>query len=134
MPKGKFNSFVKEINRELGNAKDKKVQKAAKHMLKSLKRKLSKRGTSSPGDPPGRDTNSLRKGAAIKMVGKKADKSAIIGWTNPAQHAHLLELGTTERHTKDGKSTGKVDKRPSLVPTFLEEAGEVENILSGRWI
>lgn len=64
---------------------------------KKLKKAIGKSTKKARNFKSGEDFQGLRVGA---NVGKKAAKSA--------PHAHLVILGTQERHHKSGKSTGKV--------------------------
>lgn len=126
-----YKSFVHGVNKDLIKAEKRQIKKAAKHLVSKMKKKVNRRGHSQPGQPPSKKNASLKKGIGYKMIGNEL---ALVGYGPPAQHAHLMELGTKKRQTSKGKNTGKVSKRPVLIPTFEEEAGPVENILSERWV
>lgn len=131
MAKFAYKSWVPSVNKDLVKAEKRQIKKAAKHLVSKMKKKVNRRGHSQPGQPPAKKGGSLKKGIGYKAIGNDL---VLIGYGPPAQHGHLMELGTKKRHTKTGKNTGKVDKRPVIIPTFKEEAGAVENILSERWI
>ena len=126
-----YKSYVKEINNKLEKVQGERLVGAGRHIRKEMRKKASKRRRSTAGQPAGRVSNNLRKGMAIKKV---RNDLVIVGYSAPAYHAHLVELGTTDRVRKDGKKTGKVLPRPIIVPTFKEQAGAVENILNKTWI
>ena len=131
MSKFKFTSFIKEVNKDLLKAEKRQIKKAAKHLVSKMKKKVNMRGHSQPGQAPSKRGGNLKKGIGYKIIGNDL---VLVGYGPPAQHAHLMELGTKDRQTKTGKNTGKVSKRPVLIPTFEEEAGPVEKILSEKWV
>lgn len=127
-----FKSWLKEVEKDINKSKRTKLGKAARHLVAVAKRKIRTRGVSAPGSPPGRGPNrNLIKGIGYKLINNDL---VIVGAARPGYHFHLLELGTKARFKKDGKSTGKIEERPFLKPTFKEEADRVETILSQEWL
>lgn len=131
-------SFISSVIKDLDKAQEKLLDKAAAHVRKKMKEKVSQRHTSKAGDPPGRQTGDLIKG--IKFIREGSDKR-LVGVGRPASHAHLLEFGTVPRTVKNyqGKkgvrvAVGRVLPRPFMQPTFEEEKGTVEKILSETWV
>jgi hypothetical protein len=133
MAKNKFTykSFVKEINSDMIKLEGVLLKEAATHLKLKIKKKLSVKGRSASGMPPGIDFGNLRKGIKFEIVKSPTGKRAFVGLASPAQHGHLLEFGTKERYTDDGRYTGRVTPRPFLVPTFMEETDAVKRILQG---
>lgn len=71
----------------------------------------------------------------------KVSTYAVVGMTAPAYHAHLLEFGTKQRTVKNAfghkgvtMNVGRVKAKPFVEPVFENEAGAVEQILSGTWV
>lgn len=127
-----LNNYLKQVEKDIKRAEKLRRRKAAVHVSKVLRRKLSNRKVSAPGEPPGQDSGNLKKSVGY-FVGKIF---AIAGFKvrKGGAHAHLLEFGTNERFHKDGKYAGRVEPRPSVGPTFREEAATVKAILSDRWL
>ena len=131
-------SFIKEVIRDLEESQSKALDKAAAYLRDKLKAKVRNKGVSKPGSPPGKQTGSLIKG--IKFVRQDAI-SRLVGFGKPASYAHLLEFGTGPRIVKNyrgkkgvTKDVGPMAPRPFMVPTFEEEAENVDNILSEKWL
>jgi len=122
-----FKSYLNEVTKDLNKAKKKRLRDAAKHVAKKMKKKVGKRGLSVPGQPPSKKSGSLRKGIGYEILN---EDTALVGVGPPAYHAHLSEFGTTDRTRKDGKNTGRIIKRPFVVPTSQEESKAVQDILS----
>lgn len=57
-----------------------------------------------------------------KLAGAKPGEVRVYVGASPARHAHLVEFGTRERFTKDGKSSGVMPSFPFLRPAW--EAGK----------
>ena len=133
-------SFINEVSRDLEAAEGKVRTKAAQHLVKKMKAKVSdvyfKGFHSQAGEPPGKISGDLRKG--IGYLNEKAQHQTKVGVGPPAYYAHMLEFGTAERFvsTKGGKkrSVGRVLPRPFVYPTFEQEADAVKDILSEKWV
>lgn len=128
-----FKSFAATLTRDIDKAENRALMKAARHLRKVMRAKLNTRRVSQPGEAPGRVTGDLSKGA--KIDNHRKGHKVFVGVGAPAHHAHLLEFGTAERVVaKTGARVGRVAPRPFLGPTFEEEQGEVQKILSERWL
>jgi HK97 gp10 family phage protein len=132
-------SFINSVIRDMEKAEEKLLDKAAAYLRDKLKAKVKNKGVSVPGNPPGKQSGDLIKG--IKFVRADSGASRLVGFGKPASHAHLLEFGTGPRVVKNfrghkgvTKDVGPMAPRPFMVPTFEEEAQNVENILSENWI
>ena len=132
----KYQNFSKSIITDFKKKEKSATTKAAQHVKKKMKEKVSNSGLSQPGQPPGKDTGDLQKGIDYQPI----SHAVLVGVGPPAYHAHLLEFGTQMRtvknyHGKDGVqvSSGRVEPRPFVFPTFEEETPEVERILSEKW-
>ena len=130
----RYQSFVKDIIRDLGKEESKVLVAASKHVQKKMRAKVSNKNRSLPGQPPGLNSKNLRKGIRFEIEKSYAGKRAFVGIGSPAQHAHLLEFGTKERKTKDGKNKGRVLPRPFVFKTFDEEQNEIQRIMSEPWL
>jgi hypothetical protein len=136
----KLQSFIKDAAKEIRSKDAELRMKAARHVRDKVKAKISTKfsdgDASAPGNPPGKVTGNLIKG--LKVRGGR--EAAYVGFVAPAHHALLLEFGctkTTPRMTlgkgkkrKGVRSTGTMEARPVLFPTFAEESGTVKAILS----
>jgi len=122
MNKIKFDSYFKDIEKELDKQERAKRFKATKYLKKKLKQKAVQRF--------GADSN-ITKGVLSKN--KILPRESIVGLGDPAQHAHLIEFGTDNRFQKNGKGTGHVSADPFVFPLFNAEAGNVERILQEEW-
>jgi hypothetical protein len=129
----KCNRFFKTVMADVW-AKDKELRsKSADHLVAKVRAKINNMGRSAPGQPPGIKTGNLLKG-----LGKKAMKTMVlVGFRKPADHANLLEFGTTGRVVKNSRgrvgveaSAGAMQARPFFFQTLAEEAGAVKQILS----
>jgi HK97 gp10 family phage protein len=129
-------SKISQVCRDLDKAQDRQLDRAAGYLRQKLKDKASKKETAQPGDPPGMNSGDLKKG--IKFTREPGKR--LVGVGRPAHHAHLLEFGTGPRLVKNyrGKGSPKMvgpqAPRPFMIPTFEEEKGNVEKILSEPWI
>lgn len=134
----RYKSYIDNIIRDLDKAEAKQLRKAASHVARKMRKKVSVEffddDASAPGNPPGRRTRNLRKGIGYT----KGHHEFLVGVGPPAYHAHLLEFGTAERYqkTKKGNSrfVGLVEPRPFVFPTLDEETGAVKRILSESWL
>lgn len=129
-------SFVKDIIKDLEKSEKRLRTKAAIHLRTKMKEKVSKKETSLPGNPPGKDSGDLIRGIMYVHDGDETK----VGVGPPAYHAHLMEFGTAGRIVKNyrghkgvEKNVGRVLPRPFVQPTFEEEAATVVEILSERW-
>jgi hypothetical protein len=150
----KFINHIKSITSEIDKISSEKTKEASEYLKEKIKSKISGTTRSGPGQPPARATGDLIKGVGYK---KTSPTTALVGFHHPAEHAHLMELGTKIRSTKGRKSkikkpkrgkkskenlerikqprnTGKVDKRPFLLPTFEEEKENIKKLMSTGWL
>jgi HK97 gp10 family phage protein len=118
----RLKSFVDDVMRDIGKSETLSRRKALQYAAKRMRKNISKRRMSSPGDFPGRRTGGLRKSIRYKLKTGKRGVS-FVGSTAP--HAHLLEFGHG-----DGKEQ---NKRPFVNKTLLDEEQEIINILSTEY-
>lgn len=112
-------SYFKEVQKELERSDRESRTKAAKHVLKVLRRKAKAR---------------YGKGNYYKGLRYKHENDITkIGAGPPAYHAHLIEFGTDPRFKESGKPTGKMPANPLIIPTLDEETETVGNILVTEW-
>jgi len=135
----KYQSFVKEVMKDIRKAEKKQLRKAAVHVRGKIKQKLKGvAGRSLPGQVPGHITGDLIKGVKFAFKNpntmRPTTDEVFVGVGPPAYHAHLLEFGTRIRKTKKGVNKGQVLPRPFIIPTFQEETQAVINIMSERWV
>lgn len=123
----KAQSFVDQIAKEIARSERRLRAKAAMHVRAAMRKNISSRSTSAPHGFPGLETGNLRKGIKNKNMAERS----IIGSTSP--HAHLLEYGHSIVDGT-GKVIGKVEKRPFVIPTMMQEANAVKAILSEKWV
>lgn len=123
MNKINFTSFTDGVLKDIRKAEKRALTKVGRHMVKEIRHKIDQVGIK-------KHTGHLKKGIAFKVE----DDSAIIGYGPPAQHAHLVEMGTKIRHTKTGKVTGYIKPTPILIPTFEEQRAALREILEDRWL
>lgn len=126
----KYQSFMKDVFSDIVKIEKETLREAAIHIRKKMKEKVSKKGRSFPGMPPGVKTGNLKRG--IKYQIRDRD-SALVGLGPPAQHGHLLEFGTKVRKTKKGVNKGHILPRPFVRPTFEEESETVKKIMMGQF-
>jgi len=135
----KYQSFVKNVMKDMRKAEKKQLRNAAVHLRKKIKQKLKvTAGKSLPGQTPGKVTGNLIKGIRFAFKDPSSFRPTIdtvfVGVGPPAYHAHLMEFGTRIRTTKKGVNKGHVLPRPFLIPTFQEETQAVINIMSEPWL
>jgi hypothetical protein len=106
--------------------------KAARVVLNALRANLSNAEKSAPGEFPGLNSGDMLKGAMLKN--SDLEQEVKVGFGPPAHHAHLMEFGTAHRVDRNGKDRGQVLPRPVLGPTFEQEADNVGQILSEKWL
>jgi HK97 gp10 family phage protein len=124
MASAKFTSYLKSIEKDLVKAEYEVLKKASMHVRKKIAEKAKSMFRKQSGN--------LTKGI---MWDRRGQHSTLVGVGSPAQHAHLLELGTVERkQKKSGRRVGKVTARPFILPTFEEELAAVKEILSEKWL
>ena len=121
----KYKSLIKEISSDIKKIEGERLKDAAVYLQGKIRAKIKKGGKAASGNLPKSNTGNLRKGIKYDVQGE----TALVGFGKPAYHGHLLELGTVERQTKKGVSTGRIIKKPFLIPTFIEEELAVKNIL-----
>jgi len=131
MGKGSFKSYVKQINNEIDAVARGRTKEASVYLVGKIKDKLKDKRRSQIGQPPGKRSGDLLRGIKYNITG---NETALVGVGPPAQHAHLLEFGTQERHTKSGKYTGRVLRRPFLLSTFLEESDNIRKMMGISWL
>lgn len=136
-----LNSYIKETIRDLQKAETRVRTKAARHLTKKMRAKVSdvyfEGYASQPGEPPGKKSGNLRKGIGYQNLNKQHRTKVGVG--PPAFHAHMLEFGTQERFvpikgSAKKRKVGRVLPRPFVMPTFEEEQGTVKDILSEKWL
>ncbi len=118
---GKWTNFTSAVNQVVDDIYKKDAElrkKAAVHLRSEMKKKVNKTGRSLPGQPPGKYTGNLKKGIKYRKA-KTIPHTHLVGTGYPANHAHLLELGTR-----------KLKKRPFFLLTFREQQERVKEILS----
>ena len=121
----KFNSYIKEINKELEKVERRQRGKAVKLLKNKLKQKATERFGSG---------SNITKG-----IGHISDKyESRVGVGPKAYHAHLIEFGTDTRFTTKGigsgeKGTGHIQAEPFVFPTFEENTQAVINIMQEVW-
>jgi len=133
-----YTSFIDRTIRELTMEQKRHLSKAAAHVAKKMRQKVSDEyfegDHSAPGEPPGKMTGNLKKGIGYKH---EHPGEVLVGVGPPGYHAHLLEFGTVDRWitTKNGKKkyVGNVEPRPFVYPTLVEETAAVKRILSESW-
>jgi hypothetical protein len=128
-------NIIGDVIKDLDKIALQRRTKAAQYLVGVMKGKVSKRGTSQPGGPPGKVTGDLSRGIGYKNL----NQLTLVGYGPPAHHGHLMEFGTKDRQTKTGpgsgpRGSGHVEPRPLIFPTFEEEAGAVEDIMSKQWM
>jgi hypothetical protein len=124
----KMESYFKEVFADIEKGARMQRQKAATHVKGKIKAKATAI----------KDTGELAKSAYVKHL----KYTSYAGLRAP--HAFLVEFGSTKsnpRMTKgEGKkrkkirSTGFLPANPIVYPTFAEEAGTVERIMSEPWV
>jgi HK97 gp10 family phage protein len=121
-------SYINQVIKDLETTEKKRLVEAARHVKAKLKENVSKVHHKFTGD--------LIKGIDYKPL----DHAVLVGYGPPAYHAHLLEFGTVNRTVKNylgapgvEVKVGHIKPTPVIFPTFEEEAGAVENILSKQW-
>ena len=145
IPKTSFN-IISKIADDIDRQGTIRVMQAARYVRKKIVESAKRNYPKVTGD--------LYKGVAAE--GRKGDirhfnvrsgketsgnAYAIVGMTAPAHHAHLLEFGTKPRRVRNAfgrkgveMDVGKVTAKPFVEPVFEQEAGAVEQILSGTWV
>jgi HK97 gp10 family phage protein len=124
MAKGfKFESYLKEIQKELVSENKKLVTKAANVVKRQARKNAG--GTSSR---PYKETGDLYRGIAVKVW--KSGQGAYVGVKHPGQHAHLVESG--HAFPKGSEKEGRVPGYPFLKPAFEDTRDKVVEILSEK--
>lgn len=119
----------KEVTRDIYKKDAELRMKAARHVKKKVKAKISDEyfagHHSQEGELSGKITGNLLAGLTVKS----GPLFSMVGFKAPAYHANILEFGAPNRVTKSG-TPNPMGKRPFLFATFAEEAGTVKRILS----
>ncbi|MGB9866717.1 MAG: HK97-gp10 family putative phage morphogenesis protein [Bacillota bacterium] len=89
--------------------------------LTAKQREARKYTASAPGEPPAVRTGRLRNSIKYRIVGTGLSLRGIVG--SPLEYAPYLEFGTS-----------KMERRPSLRPTYERERETVKDILGGKWV
>lgn len=109
--------ILKEIDfNELERRRD-----AAKYASKIMKKNISRKGVSAPGEFPGRRTGYARRKVGYSL--DKYDRSAYVGSKSPV--VHLLEFGHG-----DGKEH---NKRPFVMPSIRQAEPGIIAIMSREY-
>jgi len=122
--KNKFStltSYTDDIIKTIDFNEFERRRDAAKYAAKVMRKNISRKGLSTPGDYPGLKTGTLKKKVGFRHL--KKDKSSIVGSKSP--HAHLLEFGHG-----DGKER---NKRPFVFRSLREAEPEIINIMSREY-
>lgn len=122
-----FESYVDAINKDIDKYETERRKKAVQYLAKKLRQKIK---------------NQYGKGNLYKGVAHVTyDKLSKVGYTKPAQHAHLIEFGTDRRFVMNykGKKNNQKDvsymkPNPILKNTINEESPMVEKILASGWL
>jgi len=110
----KIKSYLKSELKNIEKDNMNNLTKAAKHVVEKIKKNLSGRSKSNPGEFPGKNTGKLKKSAGYLKVGSKI----LVGTKS---HSTLLEEGTKN-----------MLPRPFLFRTFREVEEKVIEILRGE--
>jgi hypothetical protein len=141
-PIGVFESHVREINNQIREGILKNQSKAARLVVKELKKKVGDEYfegyRSIAGEPPAKQSGRLQKGIGFAHDKHANDIETQVGFHRPAYHAHLMEFGTDTRYQTEvnGKPlskprhVGHVEPRPFFVNTLVENTGKIKEILS----
>lgn len=135
-----YKSLISQVTKDIKNSDKKLRTEAARYLVKKIKDKINEKSFdgihSQPGQTPKKMSGTLRKGIGYEH--NNQEQKTLVGARQPAFYAHMLEFGTEQRSqtTKNGKtrSTGKIIARPFILPTFDEEKGAVEDIMSKGWL
>lgn len=141
-------SIISNVIDDIENTAERRVMKAAVYLRKKVLESARATFPRVTGDLFSGIAAEGRKGVDVHHFNmnsgelKMGRAYAIVGFTRPAYHAHLLEFGTKERTVRNafGKpgvemKVGKVTAKPFFEPTLDREAGNVEEILSSpTWI
>ena len=121
-----FRENFDKINRELEKGEQRNRKKAVRYIARKMRQVIKRR---------------YGKGNLYEGVGvyDYHDESRV-GYRRPAQHAHLLELGTDTRFVKNYRGSGKsknvgfVKAEPILIELLKTERLKVEQIMSEPWV
>jgi hypothetical protein len=141
-PIGTFKSNLNAINNQIREGVLKNQSKAARFVVKELKKKVGDEYfegyRSIAGEPPAKQSGRLQEGIGFAHDRHAQDIETQVGFHRPAYHAHLMEFGTDTRYQTEvnGKPlskprhVGHVEPRPFFVNTLVENAGKIKEILS----
>lgn len=119
MAKFSYHSYLKTVIKDVIKEEIAHRKEAVKYAKKKMRKNISIKGESLPGEYPGLLTGNLKKGIKYKM---KTGVSGVSFVGSVSPHAHLLEFGHG-----DGKM---YNKRPFVRRTLEEEKDEIKKILS----
>lgn len=141
-PVGAFESHVREINKQIKDGILKNQSKAARFVVKELKKKVGDEYfegyRSIAGEPPAKQSGGLQKGIGFAHDRHAQDIETQVGFHRPAYHAHLMEFGTDARYQKNYKKkplkklkfVGYVAPRPFFVKTMVAHLDKAKQLLS----
>jgi len=120
---------LQSIISDLDKAEGTRLIQAAKYIKTKLKENVRK--------VHHKITGNLEKGIDYQAL----EHSVLVGYGPPAYYAHMLEFGTVRRTVKNylgapgvEVKVGYIKPTPVIFPTFDQESGAVEEILSKPWL
>lgn len=119
----KVESFTDQVMKDIRKGELASRREALKFAAKQMRKNISSRSVSTPGNFPGRRTGGLRKSIRFKLRTRNPEIS-FVGSTAP--HAHLVEFGHG-----DGKEQ---NKRPFVHKTLLEEEQKLIEIMNTEYL
>ena len=121
-----FRENFDKINEEMRKGETRNRKKAANYIARKMRQAIKKE---------------YGKGNLYEGVGTYDYATETrVGYRKPAQHAHLLELGTDIRFVKNwfktgkGLEVGKVTKKPILIELLKTEKRKVIEIMAESWV
>ena len=122
--KGKYSQLTlntEDIFKEIDFNELDRRREAGRHAVKVMKKNVGKKGVSSPGGFPARQTGATRRKIGMQLL--KRDRSVKVG--SKDFKAHLLEFGHG-----DGKER---NKRPFIFRSLREAEPEIIKIMSREY-
>lgn len=137
----KFISYTDKILFEIVSYEKKRRGAAAAMLRREVQYHIEDphEDPSRPGEHPVGKTGNLKKGVTWQheKYGTQMEEAVSgvtkIGFSKPASHAHLLEMGTNNRVTKDGQNRGKVVARPFFFKTLERFADKAIKIMTEKY-
>lgn len=117
----KFTSHLDDIMKGIEKGDILGRRKASAYLARKMRKNVNGRGVSLPGEPPSRQTGTLRK--SIGYIMAKKDRAFYVGVR--ASHAHLLEEGHEPNIVQS--------KRPFFKKTFKREKDKMISLISETW-